>query len=831
MTSFKNYIRNEMPDNNCKTNSSNYLNSSSKFINGNSIGQNGSQEELSFGDFTREELNTFFNKQITNNSQKNAPSKKSGASNSLSSGNSTDSWNILKKKHQDSPELESDNNNLYRINSSYFSKTSSPHSSPSSSESASIKSVSKEFQGMDSNPDKELNINSDKKTLDNNHKNVTNDTPRRNKRRKPPSYYQSAEYAAILKDADTGSLISNSANTNVSVSNNDEKSVNHNNISDMKTSNQLNELTLKTDSLNLNDTTKSGEKSNAYKNVENVQPEPSKMVWGKPINSTVQEEKIQLESDNTDNTEMETKNKEVNDSDRNPISVQNDNPTLENSNSNLTDSDNKQTKLEEKETSSKSITESKEPISWATLFKNNPNINEQKPAQSTQVKKNVKTVLASSSSLPINYSTNLNGVYSGNISLQPEVQDQSTIESLKTLGQIFKQCELKHSAPALQPRGIRNKQNWCYINATLQALLACPPFYNLIKSIYQKIKGSNQNMKSVPCLTAIGRYIAEFKTMVRVQNDPKSNLVLGEPFEINYFYDTLRSLKTELTFKSGRQEDAQEFLSFLLNKLHDEMVKCLDSLSSNTNNQKETASNNDLSIMNSNLEETDNSDWNVVGKKNRAQITRKAEFKQSPLSDIFCGQFRSALSQPGSREKDSLSLEPFFTLPLDIQPDNVRNVQQALEYFVQKEEVFGYTNQETKQEIEAFKRMSFEDLPPVLILYLKCFVYDKQGGIQKLLKRIEFQIDLEINKELIAPNQRSKFREKKRTYKLFAVEYHHGDRATGGHYITDVYHPGIIGWVRYDDSKVRVVNNSHVLKSDDKKLVPYLLYYRRADYI
>ncbi len=47
---------------------------------------------------------------------------------------------------------------------------------------------------------------------------------------------------------------------------------------------------------------------------------------------------------------------------------------------------------------------------------------------------------------------------------------------------------------------------------------------------------------------------------------------------------------------------------------------------------------------------------------------------------------------------------------------------------------------------EAFKRISFEDLPPVLILYLKCFVYDKQGGIQKLLKRLDFQIDLEINK-------------------------------------------------------------------------------------
>ena len=85
--------------------------------------------------------------------------------------------------------------------------------------------------------------------------------------------------------------------------------------------------------------------------------------------------------------------------------------------------------------------------------------------------------------------------------------------------------------------------------------------------------------------------------------------------------------------------------------------------------------------------------------------------------------------------------------------------------------------------------------------------------------------------DLITPNQRSKLKEKKRTYKLFSVEYHYGDKATGGHYITDVYHPGIIGWVRFDDAKVKVVNNLQVLKSEDKKLTPYLLYYRRADYI
>ena len=44
---------------------------------------------------------------------------------------------------------------------------------------------------------------------------------------------------------------------------------------------------------------------------------------------------------------------------------------------------------------------------------------------------------------------------------------------------------------------------------------------------------------------------------------------------------------------------------------------------------------------------------------------------RSLLSDMFCGQIRSILRQSGSRE--SATLEPFFSLPLDIQADKVRH--------------------------------------------------------------------------------------------------------------------------------------------------------------
>lgn len=67
-------------------------------------------------------------------------------------------------------------------------------------------------------------------------------------------------------------------------------------------------------------------------------------------------------------------------------------------------------------------------------------------------------------------------------------------------------------------------------------------------------------------------------------------------------------------------------------------------------------------------------------------------------------------------------------------------------------------------------------------------------------------------------------------YCFFSVVYHDGKEATKGHYITDVFHVGYGGWVRYDDSVVKAVQESNVLRPRGPR-VPYLLYYRRCDTI
>lgn len=59
------------------------------------------------------------------------------------------------------------------------------------------------------------------------------------------------------------------------------------------------------------------------------------------------------------------------------------------------------------------------------------------------------------------------------------------------------------------------------------------------------------------------------------------------------------------------------------------------------------------------------------------------------------------------------------------------------------------------------------------------------------------------------------------------VVYHHGKNACGGHYTSDVCH-ATHGWIRADDTRLKVVPFNYVLKPTQGK-DPYMLFYRRID--
>jgi ubiquitin carboxyl-terminal hydrolase 10 len=131
----------------------------------------------------------------------------------------------------------------------------------------------------------------------------------------------------------------------------------------------------------------------------------------------------------------------------------------------------------------------------------------------------------------------------------------------------------------------------------------------------------------------------------------------GEPFVPDGIYDAIRQNKRFATMQQGQQEDAQEFLGFYLETLHEELLYTLDQ----AEGRAEAALTNGAALNGA----AEDDGWLEVGNKGRTATTRKSDSATSPVSRIFGGLQRSHLRAPG--QKDSAIVEPFLTLQLDVQ--------------------------------------------------------------------------------------------------------------------------------------------------------------------
>jgi ubiquitin carboxyl-terminal hydrolase 10 len=83
-----------------------------------------------------------------------------------------------------------------------------------------------------------------------------------------------------------------------------------------------------------------------------------------------------------------------------------------------------------------------------------------------------------------------------------------------------------------------------------------------------------------------------------------------------------------------RQEDAQEFLSFIMDQFHNELLRLEGTRRISTVNHTTVANEED--------------DWETVGPKNRTAVVRTHAFDKSALSDIFGGELCSVVKTKGS---------------------------------------------------------------------------------------------------------------------------------------------------------------------------------------
>lgn len=392
----------------------------------------------------------------------------------------------------------------------------------------------------------------------------------------------------------------------------------------------------------------------------------------------------------------------------------------------------------------------------------------------------------------------------------------------------------------LNPRGLTNTGNICYMNSILQVLIYCEPFNKLLKMIETKSVGTLGETSTTPLIDAVSSLFYQFTQPNLKSLSPES------------FYLKLSSNRKFQHLKWGQQEDAEEYLGYLLDGMHEEFVENIKHMTQLeiellVNNYKgETKLNiiQAINIINKedkivSVEATNRNEWNEVGKKNEAiSSKRTVEIEPSPIKTIFGGQFRSVLKLPFGKNSQSVTLDPYQCIQLDIEDESITTIEEAFTHLNEPEQIQFRSND---KDVIATKQTFIDNLPPILTIHLKRFSFQQDGNVEKITKNIKYDLNLTIPQEMFSSYKRNNIQN---NYKLVGVVYHHGISAEGGHYTSDVLKRSKLcnsllddgndsgsndnnEWIRIDDTLIDIINKKQVVENNDALKSAYILFYQQ----
>lgn len=315
--------------------------------------------------------------------------------------------------------------------------------------------------------------------------------------------------------------------------------------------------------------------------------------------------------------------------------------------------------------------------------------------------------------------------------------------------------------------GLINMGNTCYMNSIFQILLHHDLFVNyFISNRYEK--DINDEKKESIVVKEFGRLVKGYWSFDKY-HQVKPLSMMKVLWQMNQM------------FHPYRQNDAQEFLMFLMDSIHVGVEHPVR-----------------IKLKN---------ETKKLTKDVKKAINHWKDFfgeKYSELVSIYYFQMKTIMQCENGH--NSISFNPSSILSLDISNNNLED---CLKNHFKKESV-EYKCETCKK--QCTKQEQLQYLSDYLFIQLKRFQYTENGTI-KIFDNIEYPETLSLN-EYVDPSVHMN----NRTYKLDGLVLHQGG-ANNGHYYS--YQKYDNTWYKFDDESVTKKSDDNILNDNDVYVLVY----------